>query len=524
MQLLGEMLIGQSNIKGTNQSIYAINPETNEQLEPAYLDGSQENVEQACTLAWQAFDIYRNKPLEERAVFLECIAQNIENIGDDLIQRAMAESGLPRARLEGERSRTCGQLRLFAKTVRAGEWLDVRIDEALPNRQPLARFDLRQQHIALGPVAVFGASNFPLAFSVAGGDTASALAAGCPVIVKAHSAHPGTSELIGKAIQKSVKQCHLPEGIFSLLYGSGSIIGSTLVQNSAIKAVGFTGSRSGGDALIKLAQNRPEPIPVYAEMSSINPVLILDQILAESAESLAQAFVGSLTQGAGQFCTNPGLVITVKNPALEIFKQKATEAIQKSMSQTMLTPSIYQAFEKNVGLVSDQAGVELLAKGLIATAQNQCQAHLFCVDAKHFLNNEVLQTEMFGSASIIVECESLTEVKQILENIEGQLTATLHMNHADLSTAQMLLPILERKVGRILINSWPTGVEVCDTMVHGGPFPSTSDSRSTSVGTAAIFRFLRPVCYQNFPTDLLPTAISQDNPLKLSRLVNGKRD
>lgn len=523
MQLSGEMLIGQSNIKGVNQSIHAVNPATNEQLEPAYLGGSEANVEQACTLAWQAFDIYRNQPIEERAKFLECIAQNIEDIGDDLIQRAMAESGLTRARLEGERGRTCGQLRLFAKTVRAGEWLDVRVDEALPNRQPLARFDLRQQHIALGPVAVFGASNFPLAFSVAGGDTASALAAGCPVIIKAHSAHPGTSELVGKAIQKAVKQCNLPEGVFSLLYGSGNIIGSTLVQNPAIKAVGFTGSRSGGIALMKLAQNRPEPIPVYAEMSSINPVFLLDSILAESAESLAQAFIGSLTQGAGQFCTNPGLVIAVKSSALETFKQKAAEAVQQSKSQTMLTPSIFQAFKKNVGIVADQAGVDLLAKGLLAAEQNQCQAQLFSVDAKHFLDNEALQTEMFGSASIIVECENLAEVKQVLENLEGQLTATVHMNQADLTDAQALLPILERKVGRILVNSWPTGVEVCDTMVHGGPFPSTSDSRSTSVGTAAIFRFLRPVCYQNFPADLLPNAIKQDNPLQLTRLVNGQR-
>lgn len=523
MQLSGEMLIGQNKIKGINQSIRAVNPATNEILEPAYLGGSEADVEHACALARQAFDIYRNKPLEERATFLESIAQNIEDIGDDLILRAMAESGLTRPRLEGERGRTCGQLRLFAQTVRAGEWLDVRVDEALPNRQPLARFDLLQQHIALGPVAVFGASNFPLAFSVAGGDTASAFAAGCPVIVKAHSAHPGTSELVGKAIQKAVKQCNLPEGVFSLLYGSGNIIGSTLVQNPAIKAVGFTGSRNGGVALMKLAQNRPEPIPVYAEMSSINPVLILNNILAESTESLAQAFVSSLTQGAGQFCTNPGLVIAIKSPALDIFKLKAAEAVQHSMSQTMLTPGIYQAFEKNVGIIANQTDVQHLAKGLMATEQNQCQAHLFSVDAKYFLNNATLQTEMFGSASIIVECETLAEVKQVLEHLEGQLTATLHMNQKDLAIAQELLPILERKVGRILVNSWPTGVEVCDAMVHGGPFPSTSDSRSTSVGTAAIFRFLRPVCYQNFPAELLPNAIQINNPLNLNRLMNGQR-
>ncbi|SPL72141.1 aldehyde dehydrogenase (NADP(+)) [Acinetobacter stercoris] len=524
MNLSGEMLIGQNNVKGINQAIYAINPANNQTLDPAYLGGTQEHVNQACTLAWQAFDIYRNKSVEERAIFLETIAENIENIGDLLIQRAMDESGLTRARLEGERGRTCGQLRLFAKTIRAGEWLDIRVDEALPNRQPVPRFDLRQQHIALGPVAVFGASNFPLAFSVAGGDTASALAAGCPVVVKAHSAHPGTSELVGKAIQQAVKQCNLPEGVFSLLYGAGNIIGSTLVEHPYIKAVGFTGSRNGGTALMKIAQNRSEPIPVYAEMSSINPVVLLPSMLENNPDTLGQAFVHSLTQGAGQFCTNPGLVIAIKSPALDIFKKSATEAVQQSMSQTMLTPGIFQAFLKSVNTIEQQNKVSLLAKGLVSPDQNQCQTHLFSVDAIDFLNNELLQSEMFGSASIIIECKNMDEAKLVIEQLEGQLTATLHMDQNDMEDAQRLLAVLERKVGRILINSWPTGVEVCDAMVHGGPYPSTSDARTTSVGTAAIFRFLRPVCYQNFPDDLLPDAIKQSNPLKLSRLINGERE
>ncbi|MHB0777355.1 aldehyde dehydrogenase family protein, partial [Halomonas sp. WWR20] len=312
MTLEGKLLIGQQAIPGTSAAIHAVNPATGEPLEPAYAGGSADEVEGAAQLAWDAFDTYRETSLEDRAMFLETVASEIEAIGDDLIQRAVAETGLPQGRIEGERGRTCGQLRLFANVVRAGEWLDVRIDPAMPERQPLPRADLRQRHIALGPVAVFGASNFPLAFSVAGGDTASALAAGCPMIVKAHSAHPGTSELVGRAVQKAVTKCGLPEGVFSVLFGSGREVGAALVADHRIKAVGFTGSRSGGTALMKIAQQRKEPIPVYAEMSSINPVFPLPAALKERGEAMAEGFVASLNMGAGQFCTNPGLVIAEK--------------------------------------------------------------------------------------------------------------------------------------------------------------------------------------------------------------------
>lgn len=522
MTLTGKMLIGQQRICGNREAIRAINPATNAALEPAYLGGDGEHVAQACALAWTAFDPYRETSLEARATFLESIASHIEALGDELIERAVAETGLPPARIQGERGRTCGQLRTFARTVRAGEWLDVRVDTAQPQRQPLPRPDLRQRHIALGPVAVFGASNFPLAFSVAGGDTASALAAGCPVVVKAHGAHPGTSELVGRAVAQAVKACGLPEGVFSLLYGSGHEVGIALVTDPRIKAVGFTGSRSGGMALTQAAQARPEPIPVYAEMSSINPVYLFPAALAARTEALAQGFVSSLTQGAGQFCTNPGLVIAVQGPDLDHFIRRAADLLPNCAAQTMLTPGISSAYDSGVSALTEHAKVA--ATGLAANGPNQGQAHLFVTQASDFLANEHLQAEVFGAASLIVACANHEEVRQVSEHLEGQLTATLHLDENDLPSARALLPALERKAGRLLVNGWPTGVEVCEAMVHGGPFPATSDSRSTSVGTAAIQRFLRPVCYQDFPDALLPDALQHANPLLLRRLLDGQRE
>ncbi|MFK3791447.1 aldehyde dehydrogenase (NADP(+)) [Pseudomonas piscis] len=523
MDLTGKMLIGGQAVPGNRDAIKAINPATDQALEPGYPGGSREHVDQACALAWSAFDSYRETSLEQRAAFLEGIAGQIEALGDALVDRAVAESGLPRPRIQGEVGRTCFQLRTFARTVRAGEWLDVRVDEALPERQPLPRPDLRQRHIALGPVAVFGASNFPLAFSVAGGDTASALAAGCPVIVKAHSAHPGTSELVGQAISRAVAAHDLAPGVFSLLYGSGAEIGIGLVSDPRIKAVGFTGSRSGGVALTQAAQARPEPIPVYAEMSSINPVFLFEHALRNRGPALAEGFVASLNQGAGQFCTNPGLVIAIKGDALDAFLATATQAVQRSPAQTMLTPGIFRAYANGLQALAGNAGARVLGAGLEGAGPNQCQTHLFVASAQDFLREPALQAEIFGSASLVVTCEDAAQVLQVAEHLEGQLTATLHLDEADAQAVRNLLPTLERKAGRILVNGWPTGVEVCDAMVHGGPFPATSDSRSTSVGTAAIARFLRPVCYQNFPDALLPAAIQSANPMALSRLVNGQR-
>ncbi|PMR71099.1 aldehyde dehydrogenase (NADP(+)) [Halomonas heilongjiangensis] len=522
MQPTGQQLIGQQTVAAHGAPIQAIDPATGERLEPIYAGGSAAEVERACALAEAACDAYRETSLEARAVFLDTIASEIEALGDAPIERAMAETGLPRARLEGERGRTCGQLRLFAAVVRAGEWLDVRIDPALPERQPMPRADLRQRHIALGPVAVFGASNFPLAFSVAGGDTASALAAGCPVVVKAHSAHPGTSELVGRAIQRAVEKCKLPEGVFSLLFGSGNEIGQALVADPRIQAVGFTGSRRGGTALMKTAQARPQPIPVYAEMSSINPVFLLPEALAARGSEIAEGFVASLTMGAGQFCTNPGLVIGVKGPALDAFLAAAGEAVRGSAAQTMLTPGIHAAYEDGVGQLAGEA--REIARGPAGEGPHQCQAALFAARGADFLQSEALQAEVFGAASVVIECADLAEMRAVAEALEGQLTATLQLDDGDLDAARALLPALERRAGRVLANGWPTGVEVCHAMVHGGPYPATSDARSTSVGSAAIQRFLRPVCYQSLPAGLLPPALRDGNPLGVTRLVDGQRE
>ncbi|WP_111498454.1 aldehyde dehydrogenase (NADP(+)) [Marinobacter bohaiensis] len=524
MTLKGTSLIGQSELAGTTEAVSAINPATGETLEPAYPGVAPADIERACQLAADAFDTYRETGLEARATFLETVASEIEGIGDELIERAMAESGLPRARLEGERGRTCGQLRMFAKVVRAGEWLDVRIDPAQPERQPMPRADLRQRHVALGPVAVFGASNFPLAFSVAGGDTASALAAGCPVVVKAHPAHPGASELVGRAIQAAVRRCELPEGVFSLLFGAGNDLGQALVQDPRIQAVGFTGSRRGGQALTALAQARPQPIPVYAEMSSINPVFLMPSALEARGEALADAFAGSLNMGAGQFCTNPGLILAVKGAPLDRFVEAAAKAVAGTQGQTMLTPGIHAAYDQGVKALADQSAVTEVARGQDGDSANSGQPGLFLTDARHFLGDEALQAEVFGACSLIVACDDLAQMQQVAEQLEGQLTATVQMDDADTDAVRTLLPTLERRAGRILANGWPTGVEVCHAMVHGGPFPATSDSRTTSVGSAAIHRFLRPVCYQDLPEALLPEAVRDANPLGVTRLLDGQRE
>ena len=461
------------------------------------------DVAAACARADAAFDTYRAAPLETRAAFLEGIAAAIEAIGDPLIEAAMAESGLPQARLAGERGRTCGQLRLFAGVVRAGLWQQVRIDPALPERQPLPRPDLRLRMIPLGPVAVFGASNFPLAFSTAGGDTASALAAGCPVVVKGHPAHPLTGALVAQAIAKAVADAGLPEGVFQHIVGPGNDLGAALVQDPRIAAVGFTGSRAGGLALARLAQARPVPIPVYAEMSSINPVLLLPEALAARSAALGTAFAGSLTMGAGQFCTNPGLLLAIEGAGLDEFVATAGAGVAQAPAQVMLTPGIGAAYAHGVATLASREGVEQLAAGAEATG-TQGQAALFQTTAARFHADAALGEEVFGASSILVRCADEAELASVIAALEGQLTATLHMDGGDNAIAARMVPLLERKVGRILVNGWPTGVEVCHAMVHGGPFPATSDARTTSVGSLAIDRFLRPVSYQNFAAELLP--------------------
>jgi alpha-ketoglutaric semialdehyde dehydrogenase len=511
-----------NQISAAPAAFHGINPATNEKLEPGFVSATPADLERACALADAAFDTFRETSLEQRARFLEAVATHILALGDALIERAVAESGLPRGRIEGERGRTVGQLRLFASVVRDGHWLDARIDPAQPERKPMARSDLRLRNIALGPVAVFGASNFPLAFSVAGGDTASAFAAGCPVVVKAHSAHPGTSKLVGEAITAAVAECGLPEGVFSLLLGNERWLGGALVADSRIKAVGFTGSFGGGMALVKIAAARPEPIPVYAEMSSINPVILLPGALSARPEQLGAGFVGSLTMGAGQFCTNPGLVLAQDGPGLDAFIKAASDALAAAPASTMLTPGIFKAYAEGVEHLASHSGVQVAARGAADAAPNRCQAALFVTDAESFLADESLGHEVFGASSLVIKCRDLDSIRALVAKMQGQLTITLQMEPGDTEAARGLLSTLERKAGRILVNGWPTGVEVCHAMVHGGPFPSTSDGRSTSVGTLAIRRFLRPVCYQDLPDALLPVALQAANPLSVPRMVDGK--
>jgi NADP-dependent aldehyde dehydrogenase len=502
------------------ETFQAVDPSTGEKVGPSFSVSTPDDVAEACRLADAAFDTFRELAPDERARFLEEIATRIEALGDTVVTRAMSESGLPQARLTGERGRTVGQLRLFARVLREGHWAGVILDPPLPDRVPLPRADLRLRRIALGPVAVFGASNFPLAFSVAGGDTASALAAGCPVVVKAHPAHPGTSALVAGAIREAVAACGLPEGVFSMVQGPANAIGATLVADPRVKAVGFTGSRAGGLALLAIAQARPEPIPVYAEMSSINPVILMPAALAARGEALGKAYIGSLTMGAGQFCTNPGVVLALDGPDLDAFTATAATALAETQSQVMLTPGIHAAYEKGVGALHNHAAITVVATGVAPAGCNRGQSALFTASGADFLAYPDLAHEVFGAASIVVRCDSPAQLAAVLNAMEGQLTATLHLDDADIPAARALLPILERKAGRVLANGWPTGVEVSHAMVHGGPYPATSDSRTTSVGATAIDRFLRPVCYQDLPEGLLPDALKSDNPLGLPRYVS----
>ena len=522
--ITGELLIGGTAVRGRETGFRAVDPASGSELDPVFTGAGRSEVEGACALAWAAFDVYRETGPAKRASFLELIATRILDLGDELIIRAMAETGLPRGRLDGERARTVGQLRLFAAVVREGWHLDARIDRAMPDRAPLPRPDLRLRHIGLGPVAVFGASNFPLAFSVAGGDTASALAAGCPVVVKAHPAHPGTSELVGRALQAAVADCGLPAGVFSLLFGAGNELGAALVADSRIKAVGFTGSRRGGLALVDIASKRPEPIPVYAEMSSINPVVIMPQAMAARGREIGQAFVASLTMGAGQFCTNPGILFAQEGPGLEELIRGASDALRAGSAATMLTPGIFTAFQSGVDRLTASPKVSIVCRGQVASGSNQGQPILFETNKDSFLSDEHLREEVFGASSMLVRCRHLNDVRDVLEQLEGQLTVTLQMDEGDFGGARELMPTLERRAGRILVNAWPTGVEVAHAMVHGGPFPATSDGRTTSVGTLAIRRFVRPVCYQDMPTALLPEALRDGNPLGISRLVDGEAE
>lgn len=522
-ELLGTSILGYARGGMGGSTFHGLNPATGKELQPSYHSASTAELDRAAALAGAAFRASSRLSGAQRGAFLRAIATELEALGSQLIERAMAESGLPQGRLQGELGRTCGQLRFFAGIAEEGSWVDARLDHADATRQPAPKPDVRSMLRPLGPVAVFCASNFPLAFSVAGGDTASALAAGCPVIVNAHYSHPGTAELAGIAIQRAAQQCKMPNGIFSLLFSAEKDLGQKLVANAAICAVGFTGSRAGGLALGQIAAARPHPIPFYAEMSSVNPVFILPGALRERGDAIASGLHGSITLGAGQFCTNPGLVMMESSSASDRLVRLLSAKIGGTVPATMLNSGIHAAYVKSVTKREAEAGVKTHAALEWPSAANAAPAVLFEVAAGRFIADPLLQDEVFGPASLIVRYGSNDELLQLAEGLEGNLTATVHATESDLRDHARLLAILERKVGRIVFNGYPTGVEVCQAMVHSGPFPATSDGRSTSVGGRAIERFARPVCWQDAPNDALPEELHDANPLGIMRITDGVR-
>ncbi|PKQ43844.1 aldehyde dehydrogenase (NADP(+)) [Confluentibacter flavum] len=520
-------LIGKNYIAGVLSSkgkitFKGVNPSDASELPTLFYEATIEEVDEAASKAHEAFAIYRKKSGIEKALFLDVIADEILNLGDDLIDRCSAETGLPPGRIINERARTMGQLKLFATVLREGSWVEARIDTAIPNREPLPRSDFRYMQKPLGVVGVFGASNFPLAFSVAGGDTASALASGCPVIVKAHPSHPGTCELVAMAINKAVEKTNMPNGVFSMVHGPSVEVGMALVTHPHVKAIGFTGSTRGGIAIFQAANNREEPIPVYSEMGSTNPVFILPEALKERSEKIAKELTESVTLGAGQFCTNPGLVFLNNDENLQEFQKETVKHFEEVEAAAMLNKGIKAAFDSGIEHLSKNADtVKLLAKGKESSEGYKGSAHLFETKAKSFIEKKFLEEENFGPSTINIIADSREELLASARKMKGHLTATLFATANDLANYTDLIDILEQKVGRLILNEFPTGVEVCHSMVHGGPFPATSNSRSTSVGTAAIYRFTRPVCYQNFPEHLLPEELKTDNPLGIMRLFNG---
>jgi 2,5-dioxopentanoate dehydrogenase len=521
--LAGLSLIGFRNGSGPGEPFYATNPATGQDLKPGYAPATTEEIDLAANLASDAFATFSRTSGRERGEFLRKIAAKIESIAGEIVDRARLETALPEARLQGEIARTCAQLRLFAQVAEEGSWVEARIDRADPARKPAPRPDIRSMLRPLGPVVVFAASNFPLAFSVAGGDTASALASGNPVIVKAHPAHPGTSEFVGHMVRESVRECGLHEGVFSLLFGPGNEIGIALVEHPAVRAGGFTGSRRGGRALMDIAASRPEPIPFYAEMSSTNPVFILPGALRERGNAIASGLHTSFTLGAGQFCTKPGLVFLPRDNDAIPFTEKLQQLVGASSSFHLLTKPIHSSYNSGLAARKADPAVTLVAEASKSANGGGFEAGvaLFETDAEQFLGSD-LQSEIFGPTTLLVRHSTREQILKIAHALEGHLTATIHGTEQDLRDFADLIAILEGKVGRLVFNGYPTGVEVSHAMVHGGPYPSTSDGRSTSVGTRAIFRFTRPVCYQGFPDDTLPQELKNANPLGIWRMIDGE--
>jgi NADP-dependent aldehyde dehydrogenase len=508
---------------GSRSAFHARNPATGETLDGDYFEATPAEIDAAARSAERAFEIYAALPPSRRAEFLRAIAQQTLALGESLLARAQTETALPPARLESERARTVSQVLLFAELIEEGSWVGARIDRPLTDRKPQPRPDLRRMLFPIGPVAVFGASNFPLAFSVAGGDTVSALAAGCPVVVKAHPAHPGTSELSAAAIGRAARETGMPEGVFSMIHGTSPEVGITLVTHPSIRAGAFTGSLRAGRTLYDAAALRPEPIPVFAEMGSSNPVFLLPGALGERGEAIAKGFAASVTLGSGQFCTNPGLVVLVDAPAASAFLQTAGDLLSKTAAGTMVHAGIKSAYDQSVAEVSRLSGVRVAARAQGSGAHPETEAHaaLFLTDAATYAGEAALADEIYGPASVAVRCASRPEMVRLARSLHGHLTATIHGTEGDLADFSELVAVLRRKAGRLVFNGFPTGVEVCHAMHHGGPYPATTDSRETSVGSAAIHRFARPVCYQDFPQSALPEELRNANPRGIWRLVDG---
>ncbi len=524
MTFHGKNIIGQELSALGPKTFRAWSPAAAAAIDPEFHEAVPEEVDRAAERAGKAFLEYRRVPPEGVSAFLEKIADELLAAGDVLLDRAAAETALGKDRLAGERGRTAGQVRTFAGLVREGSWADARIDRPLPDRKPVPKPDLRRMLVPVGPVVVFCASNFPLAFSVAGGDTASALAAGCPVIVKAHSAHPGTAEIVGEAVRRAAAAAGMPDGVFSLLHGAGGVVGQRLAAHPEIRAVAITGSLRAGRALFETASRRPVPIPVFAEMGSINPVVLLPGALRERAEAIAEGLKGSATLGCGQFCTKPGLVLGLAGPDLDRFVRALGERMKEYPPASLLHRGILEGFQEGIRALESTPGVRAAARsaGPADPARLQAAAHVFVTDAPTFLANPRLREEVFGPATLVVACGSPAGLRQAAGRVEGSLTATVHGTAEDLREAGDLLAILETRAGRLVFNGFPTGVEVCPSMHHGGPYPATLDARFTSVGTAAIGRFARPVCWQNFPEAALPAALRDRNECGLWRQVDGK--
>ncbi len=524
MPLHGNNFIGCQPQRGKGRPFAAVNPAGQITLEPEFGEATEADVDAALRAATAAFETSHQLPGIRRAELLETIAEAVLALGDELVQRASQETGLGVDRLVGERTRTVNQLKLFAQVAREGSWVEARLDRADPARKPLPKPDLRRMLLPLGPVVVFGSSNFPLAFSVAGGDTASALAVGNPVIVKAHRGHPGTSELVAQAVSHAVTSCGLPGGMFSLLHGEGRTIGVALTTHPATRAVVFTGSRTAGRALFNAAAARPEPIPVFAEMASLNPLFILPGALRERGSQIAEGLRNSVTLGVGQFCTKPGLVLVQDGPGLDEFRKALAQQFDTAAPGTMVHDAICRAYHDGLKRAVATPGVSLVSRSGHAVAPGQTHAEpvVLATTARNFLAHPMLATEVFGPFALLVVAHSMEELRSVARGLEGQLTASIHATDADESQAALLRPVLEQKAGRLVFNGFPTGVEVCHAMQHGGPYPATTDARFTSVGTAALLRFVRPVCYQNTPETLLPDALKSTNPLGLWRMVDGR--